>query len=151
MNLKNVCRGGWIALLAAGLDRLTKVFAPEHPFEIQGIVCFRTAVFNSGMAFSFLSNAGWVLTICIGAILLCVVAWLFARPDMQKTQRVGLWLLAGGALGNLYDRLVYGAVIDFIELIFVQFAVFNLADICICVGAGLVILGMLIEEKHKNA
>ena len=151
MNLKKASRGAWIALLTAGLDRLTKVFVPEHPFEIQGVVRFRTAILNSGVAFSFLSNAGWLLTAFIAVLLLCVTAWLLVKPDMQKMQRVGLWLLAGGALGNLYDRLVYGAVIDFIELTFVQFAVFNLADICICVGAGLTILGVLIEEKHKNA
>ncbi len=151
MNLKSACKGGWIALLTAVSDRLTKIIVPEHPFEIQGVVRFRTALLNSGVAFSFLSNAGWLLTAFIAAVLLCITAWLFLKPDMQKTQRVGLWLLAGGALGNLYDRLVYGAVIDFIELTFVRFAVFNLADICICVGAGLTILGMLIEEKRKNA
>ena len=57
----------------------------------------------------------------------------------------------GGGLGNLYDRLIYGAVIDFIEVTFVRFAVFNVADICICVGAALAMIAMLMEEKCKNA
>ena len=62
MKLKNACKGWWIAALAAGADRLTKIWAPAHPAEISGVVRFRPALLNSGVAFSFLENAGWVLT-----------------------------------------------------------------------------------------
>lgn len=151
MKLKNACKGWWIAALAAGADRLTKIWAPAHPAEISGVVRFRPALLNSGVAFSFLENAGWVLTALITILVLCVVAWLVRKSDMPRIQRIGLWLIAGGGLGNLYDRITYGAVIDFIELTFVKFAVFNVADACICVGAALAIVGMCIEEKRKNA
>ena len=63
--------------------------------------------------------------------------------------RAGLWLIVGGGLGNLYDRLTRGGVADFIELAFVRFAVFNVADICICVGAALAALGVLMTERRR--
>ena len=58
--------------------------------------------------------------------------------------------MAGGGLGNLYDRLVYGSVIDFIDPIFVRFAVFNPADAFICVGAALAFVALLRDE-HRRA
>ena len=151
MKLKNVCSGWWIAALAAVLDRITKIWAPAHPLEVRGLFRFRSALMNSGVAFSFLENAGWALTVLIAILVIAVVAWLVCERDMPKAQRIGLWLIVGGGIGNLYDRIVYGAVIDFIEITFMHFAVFNLADVCVCVGAAIAILGMLIGEKRKNA
>ena len=145
---KGLWRDGGIVLLAAAADRATKIWVPEHPCEISGFLRFREAVLNTGMAFSFLSNAGWVLTALIAMLTIGVIIWLLLDGKMPKLQRIGLCLIAGGALGNLYDRIAYGAVIDFIELLFVRFAVFNVADVCICAGAGLAILAMIIEEKR---
>ena len=150
MKLKNACRGGWVALLVAAADRASKAWLPAHSDEIPGLVRFRT-VLNTGVAFSFLENAGWALVAFIAALVVGVTAWLMLDANMPRLQRIGLWLIVGGGLGNLYDRLVYDAVIDFIEVTFVRFAVFNVADICICVGAALAIIAMLMEEKRKNA
>ena len=60
MKLKSACRGGWIALLAAAADRASKAWMSGHSGEIPGLVRFRT-VLNTGVAFSFLENAGWAL------------------------------------------------------------------------------------------
>ena len=54
-----------------------------------------------------------------------------------------------GGLGNLYDRIASGSVPDFIELAFVRFAVFNVADVCICVGAALAVIGSWRAERNK--
>ena len=67
-------------------------------------------------------------------------------PDAPGLFRAGLWLIAGGGLGNLYDRLAYGRVIDFLEPAFVRFAVFNVADVCVCVGAALAMLSVVLGE-----
>ena len=150
MKLKSACRGGWIALLAAAADRASKAWISGHSGEIPGLARFRT-VLNTGVAFSFLENAGWALAAFIAALVVGVTAWLTLDANMPRLQRTGLWLIVGGGLGNLYDRLFYGAVIDFIEVAFVRFAVFNVADICICVGAALAMIAMLMEEKCKNA
>ena len=150
MQLRQGCRGWWIALLAALADRLTKLMAARLPRGvtplIPGVVNLRP-VRNRGMAFSMLSGQSLALTLLTAALIAGIVVWLLLRHDAPKLMRAGLWLIAGGGLGNLYDRLTLGSVSDFIELAFVRFAVFNVADVCICVGAGLVLLGVMRGEK----
>ena len=154
MRLKQGCRGWWIALVAAMADRLTKLlvaeFGPEHGGPlIPGILNLRP-VENRGIAFSMLSGKGLGLVLFTAALIAGLVAWLVAHPDAPTLLRTGLWLIAGGGLGNLYDRLAMGSVSDFIELAFMRFAVFNVADVCICVGAGLVLLGSLTGDRKDG-
>lgn len=154
MKLKSACSGAWIALLAAAVDRVGKSLMLRHePGEIvrgiPGIVQFRRTA-NTGMAFSLFSENGAALTILTAVLIAAVVVWLSIRPEEQsRTVRVGLWLMAGGGLGNLYDRLVYGSVIDFIDPLFVRFAVFNPADVFICVGAALAFIALLRDERRR--
>ena len=142
MRSKRGFRGWWIALAAALADRLTKLLAAGVPGGalVPGIIDLRP-VQNRGMAFSMLSGQTLALTVFTALLIAGLVGWLVARPDAPRLARAGLWLIVGGGLGNLYDRLATGSVTDFIELAFVRFAVFNLADVCICVGAALVVLG----------
>lgn len=143
MRIKQGCRGWWIALLAALADRLTKLLVarlrPAGGALVPGILNLRP-VENRGIAFSMLSGQGLALVLFTAALIAGLVAWLVAHPGAGALLRGGLWLIAGGGLGNLYDRLTAGSVSDFIELAFMRFAVFNVADVCICVGAGLVLL-----------
>lgn len=152
MRLKQGCKLWWLALLAVAADRITKAAAqaggPARDW-IPGVLRFHR-VSNAGMAFSLLSGHYWLLTIITGLVLLGVAAYLLAKPDEHPALRAGLWLILGGGLGNLYDRVFYGRVIDYIELRFVRFAIFNVADICICVGAGLVLLGAALQERKRK-
>ena len=102
---------------------------------------------NTGMAFSLLSGHPWLLA---GLSLVMIAgAFLFLRgKQLSPLTRTGLMLMLGGALGNLADRLVLGWVPDMIEFLFVRFAVFNVADACLTVGCGLVILDLFRGEKH---
>ena len=102
------------------------------------------------MACSMLSGQFWFLTVFTALLIAGILFYLLRQPEKPPLMRAGLWLIAGGGLGNLYDRLVRGYVIDIIELKFVRFAIFNVADICICVGAGLVLLGAWRAEKEKS-
>ena len=149
MRLRQGCRGAWLALLAAAADRVTKLMvmrlAPRGALLLPGILRLRP-VRNRGMAFSMLSGQGALLALTTLAITAGITAWLLAKPEQPKLFRAGLWLIVGGSLGNLYDRLTLGAVIDFIEPLFVRFAVFNVADACICVGAALAMLSAVISE-----
>ena len=159
MRYRRGCRGWQLAALALRLDRATKLWVTRrsraaalaarargaHP----GLVACRP-VRNSGMAFSLLSDHPWLLSAVTALALAGIAAWLIARPDEHPLTRAGFWLIVGGGLGNLADRLAYGAVIDFIELEFVRFAIFNVADIAVCVGAGLALIGLMGAEGGKE-
>ena len=153
MRLRQGCRGWWIALLAALADRFSKLWvaqAGRRGALVPGILNLRP-VENRGMAFSMLSGQSLALTLLTAALIMGLVGWLVARPQASRLARAGLWLIVGGGLGNLYDRLAFGGVADFLELAFVRFAVFNVADVCICVGAAAVIVGVWREERKRGA
>ena len=66
------------------------------------------------------------------------------------SDRYSLLLILAGGIGNLIDRVLNGEVVDYINLLFMQFAVFNFADICVCVGVGLWVLVIFLEELHAE-
>lgn len=155
----------WIVPLVLIADRITKVLAvslaQSDPLVsytpavalVPGVLNIRY-VRNTGVAFSMFSGGGIWLVIFTVALIAGLLAWLFVRADEPKLFRTGLWLIVAGGLGNLYDRLAYGYVIDFLEFDFVNFAIFNVADACICIGAGVAALSILMDEirtRGKNA
>ncbi len=136
---------GWIAALALAADRVSKALVPRIPAEgaalIPGIVGLRS-VRNTGMAFSLFSGRPWLL----GLLSLGIVAgaFFFLRgKKLRPVISVGLMLMLGGAAGNLIDRFALGYVPDMIELLFVDFAVFNVADMCLVIGCLTVMAGIL--------
>lgn len=77
---------------------------------------------------------------------------LFFRSRGKYLQQAAMILVLGGGIGNLIDRVLNGEVVDYINLLFMRFAVFNFADICVCVGVGLWVLVIFLEELHgENA
>ena len=76
--------------------------------------------------------------------------WLFFRSRGKKLQQAALILVLGGGIGNLIDRVLNGEVVDYINLLFMRFAVFNFANICVCVGVALWVLVILLEETHEE-
>ena len=113
MRSKRGFRGWWIALAAALADRLTKLLAAGAPGGalVPGIIDLRP-VQNRGMAFSMLSGQTLALTVFTALLIAGLVGWLVARPDAPALARAGLWLIVGGGLGHLYDRLATGSVTD---------------------------------------
>lgn len=108
---------------------------------------------NTGAAFSFLSdkNYGIVILSCI-SILFCIGVILFMikyRPK-HKLLNISLALMLSGAIGNVIDRIFKGYVVDFIEMIFIDFPVINIADIAITFGAAMIIIYVLFFDKSKN-
>ena len=151
MRFRQGCRGWQWMLLAVAADRITKVLVRRSVLTgtlIPGVVSFRS-VRNSGMAFSMLSGHTLALTVFTVLVIAGLLLFLLNRPGESPVLRAGLWLIAGGGLGNLYDRLTMGSVIDFIKLDFVRFAIFNVADVCICLGAALVLIGARRAEKER--
>ena len=116
---------------------------------IPGIVELRF-VLNDGMAFSMLSGKQGFL-IGVTSLALCVVAYLlFSEKMFGRVGNAGLLLVLAGGIGNLIDRALNGVVVDYINLLFMRFAVFNFADICVCVGVALWVLVIFLDELHAD-
>jgi signal peptidase II len=134
-----------IALLICLADRITKL-AVLHYFQSTEILSllpglnFRLA-FNHGVAFSLFFETGrqfpWILVLSSLGLCGVLIAMLWRTPEHQFSQQLALTFILAGALGNISDRLYYGAVIDFIDVYFRQYhwPAFNLADAFICLGA----------------
>ena len=143
-------------LLAAaaliGIDQAIKLWAtnvlqPVGAMPLIPHVVELRFVLNQGMAFSLLSGKQLFLIVATSAALLLVAYWLFFRSRMQQA---ALILVLGGGIGNLIDRVLNGEVVDYINLLFMRFAVFNFADICVCVGVALWVLVIFLEELHED-
>lgn len=156
MQLRRGCRLWWLVLPLLACDRLTKLLAeatlsPAGVREaIPGALSW-AYVQNRGMAFSLLSGRGALLILLSLALTAGILIYLLRHADDPALERAGLWLVVAGGLGNLWDRLAYGYVIDFIRLDFVRFAVFNLADVFVCAGAALVVISLLSAELRRKA
>ena len=144
-----------LAAVAAlvGIDQLIKLWAVQAlqpvgamPF-IPHVVELRF-VLNQGMAFSLLSGKQLFLIIATSAALLAVAYGLFFHSRGKRLQQAALVL--GGGIGNLIDRVLNGEVVDYINLLFMRFAVFNFADICVCVGVALWVLVIFLDELHAD-
>lgn len=152
MRLKSGCRGLWLVLPLVALDRLTKQlmmarYAPNGNKSVIPNVLSWAYTQNRGAAFSILSGRSALLIGLSVALIAALTVYLLRRPNVCMGVRYGLWMIVAGGLGNLFDRIAYGYVIDFIRLDFVRFAVFNPADSFICIGAFIAALCMLLCER----
>ncbi|MBO7689959.1 MAG: signal peptidase II [Clostridia bacterium] len=137
----------WSAVIAGlvGFDQwskawvLSKLPAGEAVTVLPNLLQFRF-VRNTGAAFSLLSGRTQFLTAVTAIILIIAVLLLFLGRVRDRADQVAVLLLVAGGLGNLIDRVVRHFVVDFIEVLFTNFAVFNFADICVTTGAVLLIL-----------
>ena len=116
---------------------------------LPGIVELRY-ILNDGMAFSMLAGKQGILIGVTSLMLIGVLVWLL-RGQMLPLERVAWTLVLGGGIGNLIDRVMNGVVVDYINVLFMNFAVFNFADICVCCGVGLLILSILLDGRHGRA
>ena len=146
-----------IAVLTV-IDRLTK-YAAVTTVKVDGPKEFLFGLFNftyvenTGAAFSMFSDKTDTLSLLTVLCLIAILYLLMKKMFESKFLNVCLVLIFAGGLGNLIDRIAYGYVIDFIEPLFMDFAVFNFADCCITVGAfmliGYEIFEMIKEHKKK--
>ena len=143
--------------LVAAADRLVKILV-ERSMAYQETIdllpffaLFRTH--NQGIAFSMLWGTGPTMLIAISLGVIAFVLWLWrSSPAERIMSHIGFALVIGGAIGNLIDRAVFGHVIDYFlfHTPVWSFAVFNLADAAITVGAGLIILDELLVSRRER-
>jgi len=151
-----------LALLVIALDQISKhwveaVLTYNEPVVFTSFFNF-TLRYNPGAAFSFLSDAGgwqrWFFTVVAIVVSVVLVTWIARVAATKKIEAFGLTMILGGAIGNVYDRIVLGHVVDFIVVHYEDYywPAFNLADSAITLGAILLIIDMIFtKEKSANA
>lgn len=139
----------------AGLDQALKAWATTslEPVGsvtlIPGILELRYLL-NTGAAFGSLAGRQLFLILFTIAAMAGILVYLLWKRPSSRLEYIGWILILGGGLGNLIDRVSAQAVVDYINPLFMDFAVFNFADICITVGIGLYILDLLLGLKRKQ-
>ncbi len=136
------------------IDQISKLLAkrflePVGDFPIIGGVLHLTYVENTGAAFGILKNHRWIfMSVSCVAVLALLVYLAVARNSTGMLGGISLAMIIGGGIGNMIDRVLSGYVIDFINFELIDFAVFNIADSAVCIGAVLLIVYVLFLDKR---
>lgn len=155
-----------LMLVSVGLDQLSKYLVVanmglhESVDIIPGVLRF-TYIHNDGAAFGSMDEHRWIFMVLSSAAIIGILVFLFWKKPQDKLLLSSLILITGGGIGNMIDRIALGYVIDFID--FCAFPkiwmwIFNIADSCVCIGAGLLALWLILDtvkemkaEKAKKA
>ncbi len=146
-----------IAAAVVAFDALGKIWAvaaltPEEGAAVRidaGLLDF-TLVHNTGAAFGIGANATWLFVVVTIVIVAAAIAWIWAGRCRSLLPVVSFGLLVGGGIGNFIDRVTLGYVVDFIEFSFVDFPVFNVADICITIGVVLLLVWAFFFSTRES-
>jgi signal peptidase II len=149
-----------VATVVLLLDQLTKWSALSNlkigiPEEVLPFMNW-LLLLNPGAAFSFLAQGSgwqrWFFT-ALGVMASAYILWLLRKSQTDKLLSFALSFILGGALGNVLDRVMYGAVVDFIDLHYANWhwPAFNIADSAICMGAVLIVLSEMRKSFGKSA
>lgn len=150
-----------LALVLFVLDWVTKQAIEANLFYGQEIAVFPffdlTLRYNTGAAFSFLAQAGgwqrWFFSLIALAVVVGISWRLVKIAETNRLESLALTFVLGGAVGNLYDRLVYGHVVDFLQFHWQQswyFPAFNIADSAITIGVILMLLESFVTKKQEG-
>ena len=143
-----------IAVILIALDRLSKNWAVKALATGDVTVIDKVLYFhspeNTGVAFSMFSDNRWVLVGITSVMLIVALAFFLSGKIKDKLELFALSLIIAGGVGNLIDRLSLGYVIDFIDVRIINFAIFNVADMCITIGAILVCIAAFAAEKREK-
>jgi len=144
-----------IAVAFIAVDQIVKNWAAEvlTKGEIAVIenVLYLKYTENTGVAFSMFSDNRWMLIGVTSVMLIVVLAFFLSGKVTDKLEQFSLALMLSGGVGNLIDRISLGYVIDYIDVRIINFAIFNFADICICVGEFLLCVAVYISDKKEEA
>ena len=140
------------------VDQLTKWLAVKFLMPVGSVPLWKgvlhlTYLENRGAAFGMLADCRAVFMVASILGLTGFALYLFGKKEKESLLDIGLAMVIGGGIGNMIDRTILGYVVDFIDFTLIDFAIFNGADSFVCVGAGVMVLAMvlaIIKEGKKN-
>lgn len=146
-------------LLAAGiiaLDQLTKFLVVKYmelgeSIPLIGDVFHLTSHRNMGAAFGILQNQRWLFIVITTVVVIGIIVSLIRIGKKQPRVSLALSMVLGGAIGNFIDRVMTGQVVDFLDFTLINFPIFNVADMAITIGVGVLLLDMFLEGRKKSA
>ncbi|MCB8814034.1 signal peptidase II [Desulfosporosinus shakirovi] len=142
----------WLTIIGVwGIDRYIKFlvqtnFIPGETLKVIPKVFHLTYVLNPGAAFGLMAGQTWIFIVTAVLVISGIIYGQFRIPRKERITRLALGIIGGGALGNLYDRLVIGRVVDYLDFQIWPY-VFNFADSMIVIGVGLLMLAIYRDEK----
>ena len=144
-----------ISLVLIGADQAIKYLvinniALTDTIEVIPDVLNIVYVKNTGAAFSILSGRTYILSIVSFVVCVALVWYLIKKKPSSKLLLVSLGMILGGAAGNLIDRVARQFVVDYIEVCFITFPVFNLADMAITIGAALLMIYVIFFDGKND-
>ncbi len=147
-----------IIVLGIILDQFTKFLTVKlldvgESFPLIKDVLHFTHVRNTGAAFGMMKDSRWVFMTISTVMIIALGLYLFLGHAENTLYGISLSMIISGGIGNMIDRIALGYVVDFIDFTLIDFAVFNGADSFVCVGAGLLILSLIIDlvKESKTA
>ncbi len=163
MNIKRIVIVFTLIILNIGCDQISKKMVREDvkfrsTTEIIGDKFILTNVFNEGAFLGMGSDLNpaikmILLIILPVVVLLLVLHYVLTKKDIDNLTVIGLSFIIGGGIGNMYDRILEGKVIDFFHIdlggVF-KTGIFNMADVSVMVGMGFILLASFINSKSKN-
>ena len=141
-----------VIILGIVLDQIVKMaivknlILSEQKSVINGILSL-THLRNNGAAWSILEGQQWFFVLTT-VIVLAVAIWFWLKNLSKNWYAIGLTLIISGALGNFIDRVRQGYVVDMFQLDFINFPIFNVADILLSIGFVVLFIGILIEKDE---
>ena len=149
----------YVSILVGGviIDQITKLLAVKYLIPVGSVPLIKfgnvqvlnlTYVENTGAAFGMLKDAPWVFNSISTIAIIVMLAYLFLGHAESMLSGIALSMLVSGGIGNMIDRISLHYVVDFIDFRLINFAVFNGADSFVCVGAGLLVLALILEMKE---
>ncbi|MCA9764982.1 MAG: signal peptidase II [Carnobacterium sp.] len=144
-----------LALLIIGIDQFTKYLTVANIDLYEVVEVFPSLLSwmylqNTGAAWSILEGQMWFFYIVTAIVVVIVVYYLQKYGRQSRLLSLSLSFVLAGSIGNVIDRIRLGYVVDMIRLEFIDFPIFNVADMALSVGVGLMILYVFLDEQDKK-
>ncbi|WLR43606.1 signal peptidase II [Bacillus carboniphilus] len=146
-----------IVLFIIALDQITKWIVDTNMYLGQRITIidqflYITSHRNTGAAWGILSGQMWFFYIITVIVVIGLIYYIRKTPKQKFLMRLALAFMLGGAIGNFIDRVVRKEVVDFIDtyIFSYNFPIFNIADSALCIGVGLLLIQMILDERKQK-